>query len=142
VALDDVTARTRFPALVGSSSPTGYYDFVALREGRLITITPQEARFIVNTTETARRFNNPYGNEPRNSLFGGDLANWNLSVAKDTKVAERVTLQFRADALNVLNRPSFGQPNARLDNAGVGFANLDDTNGGRRQLQFGLRLIF
>lgn len=142
VALDDVTARTRFPALVGSSSPTGYYDFVALREGRLIAITPQEARFIVNTTETARRFNNPYGNEPRNSLFGGDLANWNLSVAKDTKVAERVTLQFRADALNVLNRPSFGQPNARLDNAGVGFANLDDTNGGRRQLQFGLRLIF
>lgn len=142
VALDDVTARTRFPTLVGSNSSTGYYDYVALRQGRLVAISPQEARFIVNTTETARRFNDPYGNEPRNSLLGGDLVNFNVSLAKDTKLTDRLTLQFRADALNVMNRPNFGQPNARLDDAGIGFANLDDTNGGRRQLQFGLRLIF
>lgn len=142
VALDDVTARTRFPALVGSNSPTGYYDYVALRQGRLAPIAPGDARFIVNTTESAKRMNNPYGNEPRNSLMGGDLMNWNFSIAKDTRFGERVTLQFRADALNVLNRPNFGQPNARLDDAGIGFANLDDTNGGRRQLQFGLRLLF
>jgi hypothetical protein len=68
--------------------------------------------------------------------------NCNIALANDTKLAERLTLQVRADALNVLNRPNFGQPNARLDDAGIGFANLDDTNGGRRQLQFGLRFIF
>jgi hypothetical protein len=141
-ALDDVTARTRFPAVVSSNSSTGYYDYVALRQGRVVPLAPDAARFIVNTTESARRMGTPYGSEPRNSLFTGDLVSLNASLVKDTKFTERITLQFRAEALNVLNRPNFGLPNARLDDAGIGFANLDDTNGGRRQLQFGLRLIF
>jgi hypothetical protein len=142
VALDDVTARARFPNVVGANSSTGYFDYVALRQGRVAAIAPNDARFIVNTTESARRMGTPYGTEPRNSLLTGDLVSCNLSLFKDTKITERLTLQFRAEALNLLNRPNFGLPNARLDDAGIGFANLDDTNGGRRQLQFGLRLFF
>ncbi len=142
IALDDVTARTRFPALNVGPSPTGYYSFVALRQGRVETVEAGSARFIVNTTEEARRRGTPYGDEPRNSLRGGNLLLANLAVFKNTTIGERLTAQFRFEAFNVTNRPSFGIPNARLDDAGAAFANLGELNGGRRQLQFGLKLIF
>jgi len=142
IALDDVTARTRFPALVTGASPTGYYDFVALRAGQVQTISASDARFIVNTTETAQRFGTPFGNEKRNSLLGGKTLQANASVFKNVTVHEKLTLQVRAEAFNVLNHPNFGTPNAVLDNAGAAFASLGELNGGRRQIQFGLKLLF
>ncbi len=142
VALDDVTAKARFPNLSLGNSPTGYYDFVALRQNRVQPISTDEARFIVNTTETAQRFGTPFGTEPRNSLLGGRTAQANASVFKNIQIVERLTLQFRAEAFNVFNTPTFGLPNAALDNAGTTFANRGELNGGRRQLQFGLKLYF
>jgi hypothetical protein len=39
---------------------------------------------------------------------------WDLSAIKDTKLSERVTLQFRAELFNAFNRVNFGAPNATV----------------------------
>lgn len=50
------------------------------------------------------------GNLPRNSLRG--LPYWQLDLAlrRQFDLTERVRLQFRAEAFNVLNHPNFGDP--------------------------------
>ena len=50
------------------------------------------------------------GNLPRNSLRG--LSYWQLDLAlrRQFDLTERVRLQFRAEAFNVLNHPNFGDP--------------------------------
>ncbi|MCU1298277.1 MAG: hypothetical protein JWO91_2555 [Acidobacteriaceae bacterium] len=61
-----------------------------------------------------------FGNERRNSLFGPDLSEVNFSFGKNFAIREGIGLQFRIDAYNILNHPSFANPNT-----GVAF----DTNG-------------
>src|SRR5207247_10659646 len=51
-----------------------------------------------------------YGNVGRNVLTGPSLKTVDLSIFKTTRVTEQVTLQFRAEAFNVLNRANFGIP--------------------------------
>jgi len=86
-----------------------------------------------------------FGNLGRGSLRGPGIANWNMSVAKNFAITERVHLQFRAEAFNVTNHTNFGAPVLSL------FANgqfsptagkIQTTTTTSRQLQFGLKLVF
>ncbi len=43
----------------------------------------------------------------------------NLSFYKDTKISERLTLQFQATAFNILNTQFRGVPDPVLDDAGA-----------------------
>jgi hypothetical protein len=86
-----------------------------------------------------------YGNLGRGTFIGPGLADLDLSVFKDTVVAERTTLQFRAEFFNALNRANFGTPNATVFaggaiNASAGLITSTATTS--RQIQFGLKLIF
>ena len=45
------------------------------------------------------------------TLIGPGLATWDLSLLKDTRLKERMNLQFRAGAFNLLNRANFTTPN-------------------------------
>jgi hypothetical protein len=85
-----------------------------------------------------------------------------MSVYKNTKVTERITLQFQADAFNLFNHQWLGIPVQNVNfaantvdginqfgstkfnaNGGDTFAGNIITDGiGRRRLQFGLKLIF
>lgn len=47
------------------------------------------------------------GNARRNMLRGPGLAQWDAVLIKDTKLTERVSLQFRWEVYNVLNRANF-----------------------------------
>ncbi len=51
-----------------------------------------------------------YGNVGRNTLIGPGLATWDFSVLKDTRIRERLNLQFRAEIFNLLNRANFNLP--------------------------------
>jgi len=51
-----------------------------------------------------------YGNLGRNALQGPPFKQWDLAIYKNTKIAERLTLQFRAEFFNVLNHPNFSNP--------------------------------
>lgn len=81
-----------------------------------------------------------YGNSARNLLFGpGDIV-IDLSIIKDTKIKERVTVQFRTEFFNMPNHPNFGNPAANISvpsTVGAIFGAGDP-----RQIQFGLKVIF
>ena len=87
-----------------------------------------------------------FGNIGRNVIIGPGFNNADFSLLKDTKISERVTLQFRAEAFDLFNHPSFGQPGRVVGTPG--FARITNTrfptgdSGSSRQLQFALKLIF
>jgi hypothetical protein len=52
-----------------------------------------------------------YGDLGRNTLIGPGVSTFDLSLFKNTDVAEGVMLQFRAEFFNIFNRTNFGAPN-------------------------------
>ena len=46
----------------------------------------------------------------RDTIVGPGLAQLDLALIKDTKITERVRVQFRAESYNLFNHPQFGQP--------------------------------
>ena len=86
-----------------------------------------------------------YGNVGRNTLIGPGLATWDFSVLKDTRIRERLSVQFRAELFNILNHANFNQPNEVAftpsgisPTAGV----ITSTSTTARQVQFALKLLF
>ena len=94
------------------------------------------------------------GTEGRNDIAGFGLTQIDLSTGRKFKLTERVALQFRADAFNVLNHPNFTNPQAFIEygpselqstamlNQGLGGLNPLFQEGGPRSLQLSLRLTF
>ncbi len=87
-----------------------------------------------------------FGDAGRNILTGPGFADVDLSIAKDTKIKERVSLQFRTEAFNLFNHPNFGQPQNNLAVATFGQITATRTSrgdlGSSRQIQFALKLLF
>ncbi|HET9366336.1 MAG TPA: carboxypeptidase-like regulatory domain-containing protein [Candidatus Angelobacter sp.] len=99
------------------------------------------------------------GNLGRNSVYGPGFTNLDLSLAKNTKLSERLNMQLRVDAFDALNHPNYGQPGpqsggslvAVLPSSGAvpaTFSTISSTrfpngdSGSSRQLQFALKLQF
>lgn len=60
---------------------------------------------------------------------------------KDTPLTERVGLEFRWDVFNIFNQVNFANPgNDLLDSSDFGL--IQNTVGGPRVMQFGLKLKF
>jgi hypothetical protein len=87
-----------------------------------------------------------YGNVGRNVLRGPGLATVALSLFKDIDIWDRVGLQFRAEAFNLLNRANFATPsNVVLNTDGSVRASaglITRTSTTSRQIQFGLKAIW
>jgi hypothetical protein len=83
-----------------------------------------------------------FGNAGRNILFGPDLTDVNFSMGKTfaLHVLERMRLQVRFDATNILNHTSFNNPNASIGTPGAGI--ITSTSVASRVLQIGARLSF
>jgi hypothetical protein len=78
-------------------------------------------------------------------LIGPGLATWDLSFMKDTRIQERLSLQFRAELFNLLNRANFNTPNSIVftptgvsPTAGL----ITATSTTSRQIQFGVKLLW
>jgi hypothetical protein len=91
------------------------------------------------------------GNVGRNTYIGPGLATWDFSVLKDTKIRERLSLQFRAEIFNLLNRANFNTPNlivftppTAANPSGLsGTAGaITSTTTSSRQVQFALKLLW
>jgi outer membrane receptor protein involved in Fe transport len=80
------------------------------------------------------------GNAGRNILRAQRLALVDFGIIKNTRIAENVRFQLRADMFNVLNHRNFGVPNGNLNAAS--FLNQWATNGGNRRIILGARLVF
>jgi hypothetical protein len=86
------------------------------------------------------------GNTPRNSLFGPDFRHVDLSLFKNFVVTERVNLQFRAEAYNISNTPSFifplGDSSTELGSTNFGVVSNFDPNYTPRLYQFAFKTQF
>lgn len=82
-----------------------------------------------------------FGNTTRYSpdLRGVGRNDWTTSFFKNTVIAERVNLQFRAEFFNLLNHPMWNSPGTTVDTPTFGRV-LNKT--GNRTGQLGLKLIF
>jgi len=92
-----------------------------------------------------------YGNVGRDAYTGPGLATWDFSVLKNTSIRERVTVQFRAEIFNILNRANFNTPNLIVftpptDKNPTGTSGtagaITNTSTTARQVQFGLKLLW
>jgi hypothetical protein len=82
-----------------------------------------------------------FGNVPRNAFRGPFQQEWDLGLAKHFKLFERHSLDFRVDAFNVLNHPSFRQPSS----VGIGtatFGQITSTVNPPRLLQLNAQYSF
>ena len=86
------------------------------------------------------RFGNSPGFLPQTR--GPGHSNEDFGIVKNTRLTERVGLQFRADMFNVFNRTGRGDPDTDLADLGNGFGSIFGPDNGPRNIQFGLRLTF
>jgi hypothetical protein len=87
------------------------------------------------------------GNVGRNRFYGPGYNNWDIVMSKETKITERVNLQFRTEVYNIFNRTQFDQPDNLLQDGSLfGFSSQTltraDGTTSARQMQFGLKLMF
>jgi outer membrane receptor protein involved in Fe transport len=126
-------------------------------------VTPiNAAHWIINNPVAATVLGSPFLGVGRNTERGQAISTVNMSIYKNTKVTERLTIQLQADAFNLFNHLWLGIPiqnasdatnivdgvdqfgSTRFNNnGGDTFAGNIITDGiGRRRLQLGLKLIF
>jgi hypothetical protein len=99
-----------------------------------------------------RPCNGTVGNMPRNMLIGPGLSQWDVTLAKNTKITERLNVELRWEVFNVLNRANFYYfPNNTL--SGGGFGQISKTSdvavgnpviaqGGPRNMNLALKITF
>ncbi|HUI42998.1 MAG TPA: carboxypeptidase regulatory-like domain-containing protein [Terriglobia bacterium] len=115
--------------------------------GSVVNMTPSQVRFIANGQTADSVYGTPFGNVGRNTARDYHTNTANFSVAKDTRVTERVKLQFRMDMTNIFNHPNFSSVDPFLDDAGLteettGFGVPSLFTGGNRTITFALKAFF
>ena len=86
-----------------------------------------------------------FGNAARRVGRGPSSRNMDFSLFKVFRIRERVNAQFRAEAFNVTNSPTFFLPsasNAALTVGTPNFGKLSSSSATGRQVQFGFKLAF
>jgi len=84
-----------------------------------------------------------FGNMGRNVIRGPGINNWDISIAKDIKLTESKSLEFRSEFFNAFNHVQFYSPT--LQNGLLGFDGLFGqvtSDRGPRVIQFALKLYF
>lgn len=125
-------------------------------------IATSQAHWIINDVNAEKFFGSPFLGVGRNTERGQPISTVNMAVFKNTRITEHLTIQFQAEAFNLLNHQWLGIPNVDVNNAasisngitqfgsrafnlngGDTFAGNIITDGiGRRRLQFGAKIIF
>jgi hypothetical protein len=83
-----------------------------------------------------------FGNEGRvdSQLRGQGVDNWDLALAKETGITERVRANFEAEFLNAFNRVQFAPPGLQVGSSTFGV--VSGTLNNPREIQFSFRLLF
>ncbi len=81
-----------------------------------------------------------FGNSGRNILQADSLIQLDLTLEKRFDLWEKSQLEFRAEAFNLLNRPTFSAPGASIGSASAPV--VTSTLNAGRIMQFALKLYF
>jgi hypothetical protein len=103
-----------------------------------------------NSSAFTKPADGTWGNVRRNSLYGPHMNVFNMSAAKSFGLPwEDIKIEFRADASNVFNHPSFSNPSGvnlgGSSGSGMPYTSTDtitSVNIGGRNLQLMLRVSF
>ena len=165
-----LTARSAFPVtldgLAAPDSATGqyYYGGLNLVPGEPIYISGSACAAVyanglacpggwaINPNAFMPPASGP-GDAPRNFARGFGAWQLDMAIRREFPLYERLHLQFRAEAFNLFNHPSFGNINANFGQSTFGQATATLANslgilspiyqmGGPRSLQFALKLTF
>jgi carboxypeptidase family protein/TonB-dependent receptor-like protein len=110
--------------------------------------------FISGNTVITPPAQGTFGNMGRNVFRGPSFKNWDMSVSKTFNLGEKLSLQLRAEAFNILNHPNFDvftMDNDLADVHDVGRVlftpDLGESNpvigsGGSRHIQLGAKFIW
>jgi hypothetical protein len=85
--------------------------------------------------------NNPFGNTPRNFLYGPGQKNLDFSVVKFIPIGERVRGELRTEFFNLFNWTNFANPNSNIAVPAT-FGRITATSTGPRVIQFAVKLSF
>jgi hypothetical protein len=134
--LYDVTFRGGRVDIIGDPTPTA--------EQKAQGIQLNKAAFRAPVTPVfASDPNGPkFGTLGRNVFRGGAQQYWDAGLFKNVPIGfinEQAALQIRITAFNVLNHVNRGRPNGDIESGSFG-KDLNEQR--RRQLEFGLRLVF
>jgi hypothetical protein len=131
----NVIAISQNGTAFGSSKPHAVGD--PSRDNPTIDGWLNRAAFVNSPAFT---FGNVGRNLPRTRSDG--LNNVDLSLLKTFTFRERFRLQFRAEAFNFLNTPTFGNPAGNIDAGNFGTVTSLATNSAPRAVQLALKLYF
>ncbi|HTC95693.1 MAG TPA: carboxypeptidase regulatory-like domain-containing protein [Terriglobales bacterium] len=121
-----------------------------------VSATADQVRFIINGGTAQQTFGTPFGNVPRGALRDAPQNIFNLTISKDTRITERVSLRIHLTALNAFNHFNFANVDSFLENAGLnplpnsatnglfgtGFGQPQFTNANGRTVYVGAKLNF
>jgi len=79
------------------------------------------------------------GNGGRGTIVGPGINNWDMGLLKDTRVNERVTVQFRAEFFNIFNHAQFASLDTNISSPTFGRITSARES---RDIQFGLKIQF
>ena len=85
--------------------------------------------------------NNPFGNTPRNLLYGPGQKNMDFSIVKFIPIRESLRAEFRTEFFNLFNWANFANPNNNIA-VGTTFGRISSTSAGPRVIQFAFKLNF
>ena len=140
----------------GGSDPSGQgLTGTAIRgsfNGDRIVIHPRDAMNYVSDSFIPAA-SGTVGNTPRNFLFGPGLSQWDLTLAKNTKITEKLDVQLRWEVYNVLNHANFSRFSLNNGVGSQGFGSLTETpdvaagnpviaQGGPRNMNLSLKITF
>ena len=115
-----------------NKSVDGYFNPAAFKD-------PGQVRSVTGVPITL------FGNSARRVGRGPGSTNFDFSLFKNFRIRERGNVQFRAEAFNLTNTPTFFLPsasNAALSYGSPSFGKLASSSATGRQIQFGLKLSF
>ncbi|MGH9241382.1 MAG: TonB-dependent receptor domain-containing protein, partial [Vicinamibacterales bacterium] len=128
-----ITTGTGTPVTPIFFSPVGRTGITGSLRPSLTGVSPDPIKD--NTYANVDAFAAPaageWGNAPRNAITGPSQFSMNASVARTFRVGERVNMDFRLDATNVLNRVTFNGIYTQINNGDL-FGTPVSTNNMRR----------
>ena len=119
-----ITDSTNFSqAIANNQSFTGQFFAVPLAtlDGNTVAATP--------------------GNLGRNTFRSAGYSNFDISLAKDTRLFERASMQFRAEFFNIFNQHVFFDPESHARQPGLRHGDVDAIRPARDPARFALYLL-
>jgi len=125
-------------ALIGANAVP--VDVPNYTSGKVLADTnPRHGNLYFNTSLFNNELVGQFGNSRRRFFHGPGLNNFDMALAKNTKITESQQIQFRMEAFNVFNHAQFSNPTGEINSSQFG---LVTSARAARILQFGVKYLF